>query len=245
MVCGGLNPPTPLKKIRCLALDDEPLALALLADNIRNVSALDLVRACDDPLEALEFLQRDEVDLLFLDVQMPGLSGTRLLRSLSAPPLTVFVTAYEQFALEGYDLNVVDYLLKPVEPARFGQAVLKAVQRLSRPTPTDAASDAFFVHADYSLVKIDRRHVLYTEGLKDYVKIYLEGQSRPVVTRITLKSLEAYLPPPRFVRTHRSYIVNFSRIESVKKNTLTVQGQPVPIGESYLENFLSLIDVPN
>ena len=233
-----------MKKIRCLAVDDEPLALALLADNIRNVPALHLTHACEDPLEALDVLRREPVDLLFLDVQMPGLTGTRFLRSLPAPPPTIFVTAHDQFALEGYDLNVVDYLLKPVEPGRFGLAVRKALQRLAPTAPADEPADVFFVHADYSLVKIDRRDVLYAEGLKDYVKIYLQGQPRPVVTRLTLKTLETYLPPPRFVRTHRSYIVNFSRIDSVKRNVLAVQGQPVPIGESYLEGFFRLLDVP-
>ncbi len=233
-----------MKKIRCLAVDDEPLALALLADTIRRFPSLDLVATCDDPLDALDLLRTETIDLLFLDIQMPGLTGTQFLRSLPLRPLVIFVTAYDQFALEGFDLNVVDYLLKPVEMSRFVQAVQKATELIDRREAATETGDAFFVHADYSLVKIDPSSVVYVEGLKDYVKIYLSTQTRPVVTRITLKVLETHLAPPRFVRVHRSYIVNFNRIEAVKKAVLTVGNQVIPIGESYAEGLFRRLDVP-
>ena len=234
-----------MKSIRCIAVDDEPLALALLADNIRKVPGLELVRTCDDAFDALETLQQEAdtgtpVDLMFLDVQMPGLTGTQLLEGLTHRPLVILVTAYEQYALAGYDLNVLDYLLKPVAFTRFMQAVQKARQALNQPeTPTPVNTSAvpsvedFFVNADYSLVRVQVDTVRYVEGLKDYVKIYTTSQTRPILTRMTLKAMEERLPSPRFMRIHRSFIVDCNRIEVIRKQQVVLGGTAIPVSDQF------------
>lgn len=227
-----------MKPIRCLAVDDEPLALALLADNIRKVPGLELVGTSDDAFAALDLLQREPVDLLFLDVQMPGLTGLQLLESVLNRPLVILVTAYEHYALTGYNLNVLDYLLKPVAFTRFLQAVQKARQVLNRPEPANtpelpAPPADFFVSADYALVRVQPDTVRYVEGLKDYVKIYITTQQRPIMTRMTLKAMEERLSPPRFLRIHRSFIVDCQRIEVIRKQRVVVGSAVIPVSDLY------------
>lgn len=230
-----------MNKIRCVAVDDEPLALALLADNIRKVPYLELIATCEDALEALEVLNREQVDLLFLDIQMPGLTGTQFLHSLTQRPQVIFVTAYEQYALEGFNLNVLDYLLKPVPMARFIQAAEKAKAYFGRTAAVP--EDHFFVHADYSLVKIQTNTILFIEGLKDYVKIHTTVHPRPVITRMTLKNLEEKLPAPTFLRVHRSYIIATGRVEAIRKLRVMVAGVSVPISEQYLPQIYEILKV--
>lgn len=230
-----------MNKIRCVAVDDEPLALALLADNIGKVPYLELIATCEDALEALEVLNREQVDLLFLDIQMPGLTGTQFLHSLTQRPQVIFVTAYEQYALEGFNLNVLDYLLKPVPMTRFIQATEKAKAYFSR--TTEAPEDHFFVHADYSLVKIQTNTILFIEGLKDYVKIHTSVHARPVITRMTLKNLEEKLPAPAFLRVHRSYIIATDRVEAIRKLRVMVAGVSVPVSEQYLPQIYEILKV--
>ncbi|MDQ1088197.1 LytTR family DNA-binding domain-containing protein [Siphonobacter sp. SORGH_AS_1065] len=235
-----------MNKIRCVAVDDEPLALALLADNIKKVPYLELVATCEDALETLEVINRETVDLLFMDIQMPGLTGTQFLKSLTQRPQVIFVTAYEQYALEGFNLNVLDYLLKPVPMARFLQATEKAREFFSRTkaaVTTAPAEDHFFVHADYSLVKIQVPTILYIEGLKDYVKIHTTVHSRPVITRMTLKNLEEILPAPAFLRVHRSYIIATDRVDAIRKLKITVAGNSIPVSEQYLPQILEVLQV--
>lgn len=242
-----------MRTLRCLIVDDEPLALSLLTDNIRQVPFLELVRCCDDGYEALEALRTETPDILFLDIQMPGLMGTQLLHGLTHRPLTVFVTAYEQYALQGFNLHVFDYLLKPVRFERFLQTAQRAYDALVGPDTkraVTAPSEDFFVHADYALVRIRFDSILYVEGLKDYVKIYTTTQPRPIVSRMSVKAMEERLPSDQFLRTHRSYIVALSKINSIRKLRLQVgvPGGPstsVPVSESYQPQLLTALNLPS
>ncbi|HEX6224157.1 MAG TPA: response regulator transcription factor [Chryseolinea sp.] len=228
----------------CMAIDDEPLALDLLEDNIRKISFLTLVKKCSNALEANEFLQHESVDLLFLDIQMPGLSGIQFLRGLSkTPPMVIFITAYEKYAIDGYSLDVVDYLLKPVSFERFLKAVNKAHEKFnSRNNPVAAQQDYLFVNSEYNLVRIDFHDIAYVEGLKDYVKIFLMSAPRPVITRLSMKGLEEKLPPKMFVRVHKSFIVSINKITSIRKGRISILKSQVPISEHFKDNIYNLID---
>lgn len=223
--------------LRCIAVDDEDLALELLEDNIRQVPFLQLVAACSNPMDAIKILQEQPVDLVFLDIQMPGITGLQLVQSSPAPCMFIFITAYEKYALEGYNLNVVDYLVKPVEISRFIKACNKAYElhRLKQKDPVAKETGAgyFFVNSDYSLVKVLHADVVWIEGLKDYVKIHLHSTGKPMVTRMSMKTLEEQLPPALFMRIHKSYIVSKSFITAIRKNSLMIQNQELPVGESY------------
>ena len=230
-------------KLRCLAVDDEPYALQLIADDISKVPFLELVSTCSSPLEALEFLQRESVDLLFLDIQMPGLTGTQFLRSLENPPMVIFTTAFEQYALEGFELSVTDYLMKPIPFERFLKAVNKAYQqsKLRKSSAGDASlngeGEFFFVHSEYREIKIFFKDILYVEGLKDYVKLFTTTQSPPILTRLNLKAIESKLPARLFCRIHNSFIVALAKIESSQKSQVFIQKKAIPIGDKYSAAF--------
>jgi DNA-binding LytR/AlgR family response regulator len=229
--------------LRCLAIDDEPFALRVLADDLRQIPALDLVGTFSSPLRATELIQEGQVDLLFLDIQMPTLMGTTFLRTLQKPPLVIFTTAYEQYALESYELDVVDYLLKPIRFERLYRACNKAVevhQQRGKPAPTPPQADTFFfVFSEYKEVKIYHHDVLYIEGLKDYVKIFLASQPRPILTRLNMKGIEARLDSPLFCRVHQSYIVPLARITAFHKTKLLLNGSTeIPVGGRYADEFL-------
>lgn len=233
----------------CIAIDDEPLALDLLEDNISKIPFLKLVKKCANALDANTFLNEQSVDLVFLDIQMPGLTGIQFLQGLSkTPPLVIFVTAYEQYALEGYSLDVIDYLLKPVPFERFVKAVNKAHDKFQSrkvPSTTTAATDYIFVNSEYNLVRIDFADVAYIEGLKDYVKIFLLSATRPVITRMSMKSLEATLPADQFVRVHKSFIVSLNKITSIRKGRINLLKAVIPISEHFKENLYKFIDPKN
>ncbi|HET9826132.1 MAG TPA: LytTR family DNA-binding domain-containing protein [Chitinophagaceae bacterium] len=229
--------------LRCLAIDDEPLALELLEDNIRQVPFLKLESACSNALEAIRFLQQQSVDLIFLDIQMPGLTGLQFIQSLTQRPMFILVTAYEKYALESYNLDVVDYLVKPVSFERFLKACNKAYDLYNlrnRPAETKPV-DYFFVNVDYSLLKVVFNDVLWIEALKDYVKIHLKSTTKPVVTRISMKTLEEQLPESQFIRVHKSYIVSKNSITSIKKNSLFVGAVELPVSDNYKDNLAALI----
>ncbi len=238
--------------INCLAVDDESLALDLLEDNIRKVPFLNLVKRCKNAFEAQEIMQQQQIDLLFLDIQMPGISGVQFVQSLKNSPMVIFVTAYEEFALEGFNLDVIDYLLKPVSFERFLKAVNKSYelynlknQEVALPPAAETSSapqEYLFVNADYSLVKIRISDILYVEGLKDYVKIYLEGQPRPVITRLTMKAMEEKLPSGPFLRVHKSFIIAFDKIESIRNLRIKIGQVHIPISESYGEALFKAIN---
>lgn len=233
--------------LRCIAIDDEELALELLEDNISKVPYLQLVAACSNPLEAMKVMQSEQIDLVILDIQMPGLTGLQFIQSQTAQQcMFILITAYEKYALEGYNLNVVDYLLKPVSLDRFIKACNKAWelhQLKSKPkaSPDNPTQDFFFVNADYSLVKVERSDIVWVEGLKDYLKIHLKSTTKAVVTRLSMKAIEEQLPPSQFIRIHRSHIVSISSITSVRAGNVLLGKIELPISETYRDAFYKAI----
>jgi len=229
--------------LRCLAVDDEPLALELLEDNISQVPFLKLEGTCNNALEATRLLQQQSVDLIFLDIQMPGLTGLQFIQSLTQRPMFILVTAYEKFALEGFNLDVVDYLVKPVPFDRFLKACNKAydLHNLRNKTADTKPLDYFFVNVDYSLLKVVFNDVLWIEALKDYARIHLQSSAKPVVTRMSMKSLEEELPQSQFIRIHKSYIVSKDSITSIKKNGVLVGSTELPVSDNYKNNLTALI----
>jgi two-component system, LytTR family, response regulator len=228
-------------KLRCLCVDDEPLALDLLEDNISRFPFLEMTARCHNAFEAMVVLNRENIDLIFLDIQMPSLNGLDFLKTLTNKPMVIFLTAYKQHALESYELNVLDYLLKPTSFERFSKAVNKAYElfMLKQNTPKvldkeqDSSADFFMVNADYSLLKIVISDVIYVEGLKDYIKIFLSKSAKPVITRLSMKELEEKLPPSVFQRVHKSFIVNLSKVTAVRKRMLVIDNQEIPVTDMY------------
>ncbi len=219
--------------IRCIAIDDEPLALDLLEDNISKVPYLELVAKCEDALEAMKILQAESIDLIFLDIQMPGLTGLQFIKSMAQKPMIILVTAYEKFALEGFNLDVTDYLVKPVSLDRFIKACNKAFEYHSLKTKSNTNVDYFFVNVEYSLLKVVFNDIMWIEGLKDYIKIHLRSSSKPIVTRMAMKSVEEILPSSAFVRIHKSYIISIAYVTAVRKNTVFIGAAELPVSDSY------------
>lgn len=231
-------------KMRCIIVDDEPLVRELLEDNIRQVPFLELVRSCKDAMEALEALQDEQVDLIFLDIQMPRLSGLQFLQSMDHPPLVIMVTAYEKYAVDGFNLQVADYILKPFSFDRFLKACNRAAElfRLKNVAiPSEIKSQDFFVNVEYTLVKIVVADIDYIEGLKDYIKIYLSSRPKPVLTRMSLKAIEAKVPAGTFIRTHKSFLVAISRITTIKRDFVCVGTTEIPVSETYRENISRIL----
>jgi len=231
--------------LRCIAIDDEELALELLEDNIKKVPFLQLVATCDNAIEALNIIQSEKVDLVFLDIQMPGLTGLQFIQSLAIKPMFILVTAYEKYALEGYNLNVVDYLVKPVALDRFIKACNKAWELFQlKNKPAETAKEAeshFFLNVDYSHIKVVFDDIMWVEGLKDYIKIHLKSTPKPIVARISMKSLEEQLPSSMFIRIQKSYIVSKDYITAVRKNSIFIGTNELPVGENYKESVMALL----
>lgn len=236
--------------INVIIVDDEPLALDVLETYIEQTPELNLVQRCNNALEANEALKNHNIDLMFLDIQMPQLTGTEFLKTLANPPLVVFTTAYDNYAVEGFELNAIDYLLKPISLERFIKAVNKVTEQLDlqkNPVGTGSGEDDpdfIFVKADKKLIKIKYSDIIYIEGLKDYVIIRQENNR--VITLQTMKSLESKLPAGIFKRIHRSYIVNLDRITAVMGNMVEViekgQGKHLPVGKNYREELLKIVN---
>lgn len=231
--------------IQCLAIDDEPLALELLEDNISKVPYLQLVAACDNAMEAMKILQQQPIDLIFLDIQMPGLTGLQFIQTLREKPMFILVTAYEKYALEGFELDVVDYLVKPVPLQRFIKACNKAnelYQLRTKPAQATAANSPgyFFVNVDYSQLKVVFDDITYIEGLKDYIKIHLKSSSKAIITRMSMKSLEDELPAANFIRIHKSYIVSVKHITAIRKNSVFIDAAELPVSDSYRDAMSQL-----
>ena len=238
-------------KIRCMAVDDEPLALALVCNYIEKTPFLELVSKSNNALEAVHLLNENTADLLFLDIQMPDLTGVELARSLVvSEPKIIFTTAFNHFAVEGFKLNALDYLLKPFSYEEFLRAAHKAkkhfelLQRASdSPPPPESKDDYIFVKSEHQLIKIPFNDILYIEGLKDYVKIYLSDQPRPVLSLMSLKILEERLPSMRFMRVHRSYIVSLHKIKTVYRNQISFgRDEFIPISAQYKEEFSEFVE---
>jgi len=231
--------------IRCLAVDDEPLALELLEDNISKVLFLQLVAACDNAMEAMRIMQQELIDLLFLDIQMPGLTGLQFIQAMTVKPMIILITAYEKYALEGFNLDVTDYLVKPVSLDRFIKACNKAQQLFElrsqqKNMVTAGKPGYFFVNVDYSLVKITIPDIVYIEGLKDYIRIHLKNSQRPVVTRMPMKTIEEQLPSTDFIRIHKSYIVSIAFITSARKSSVFINTLELPVSDTYRDAVTSL-----
>jgi DNA-binding LytR/AlgR family response regulator len=238
----------PSTQLRCIAIDDESLALDLVEDNIAKVPFLKLEARCRNAFEAIEYLQNNPVDLIFLDIQMPGLTGVQFLEGLTQKPMVIFVTAYQQYALDGFNLDVIDYVLKPISFERFLKASHKALDffksklALQGNTPKiDTKVDYIFIHADYSLMKIMFEDILYIEGLKDYIKIHVRNQKYPIVCRMTMKLISEKLPSDEFLRIHKSYIVSLKKIESIRNQKVKIGENHIPLSDSYSEQFYQTI----
>ena len=234
--------------IRCLAIDDEPLALQQLTTYIQKVPFLELAAQCQSALEARKFLEQDSVDAIFCDINLPDLNGMDFVKSLQAPPLIVFTTAYSEYAVEGFKVNAVDYLLKPFGLDDFRRAANRIKERqesvstnIQHPIPnTQPAS--LFVKTDYRMVKINIPDIRYIEGMSEYLKIYLEGEDKPIITLLSMKKIESRLPE-NFMRIHRSYIVNLHKIQEVNKNRIIMDAETyLPVGDMYKEAFQHYLD---
>lgn len=237
-------------KLKCLIVDDESMARKLVEENIRQLPFLELVGVCKNAFEAMAVLTETQIDLIFLDIQMPGMLGTQLLQSLPAKPMVIFITAYSNYAVESYDLDVIDYLMKPVSLERFTKAVYKALDAhqkrhavaAEQTDKTVESVESFFVNVEYSLVKIVVRDITHIEGMKDYVKIFLESAKKPVLTKSTLKAMEEKLPANGFFRVHKSFIVHLDKIQSIRNREIKIGDFEIPVGESNLEELLRLLN---
>lgn len=240
--------------LNCLIVDDEPLARKLLSDYVQKVPYLKLLRTCSDPMEALDFLRDNPVDLLFLDIQMPEITGLTLLKILQKKPWVILTTAYSEYALESYDLDVVDYLLKPITLERFLKAMEKINQRMQRivnqqlpseevaslPVAAEAGPAYIFVKDGTKLVKVKLSEIMYVEGMKDYVAIHTPQQR--IVTLQRLKAMEEQLPESQFIRIHNSYIVALEWLDSIHKEKVKVGSALLPISDSYRKSFKDFIE---
>ena len=232
-----------MNKLNCIIVDDEPLAQDVIERYINNMNELTLLKKCLNALEAFEVLHTEPVDLMFLDISMPVISGIDFLRSLRKSPAVIITTAYPDFAVQGYELDVMDYLVKPISMERFMKAVNKVIERYKAPVASiqkqNIRVDYMFVKSDQKLIKIKFADIEYIEGMKDYVKIFT--RERMIVTLHTMKFFEANLPSNEFARAHKSYIINLDSIKSIAGNEVELRQQKLPIGSSYKENLLSKI----
>ena len=235
--------------LTCLIVEDEPLARNLMTEYVSKVPYLKLIKACSNPLSALETLRAEDIDVLFLDIQMPDITGISLLKTLQKKPFVILTTAYSQYALEGYELDVVDYLLKPITFERFLKAVDKVNQRVAQQAPKEFGhpevkrseeAEFVFVKDGTKLVKVFLNDILYVEGLKDYVTIHTKHQK--IVTLQRLKTLEEQLPSDKFMRIHHSYIVALQAIDAVQKSEVRIGNALLPISESYRKAFRDYIE---
>ena len=236
--------------MNCIIVDDEPLATDLMIDFVKRIPFLMLLGTCKNAFEANEIIHKKNVDLLFLDIQMPNLSGIQLVHSLEKKPLVIFTTAYSEYAVESYDLNAIDYLLKPFTFERFLKAVNKAYALFSKKDDIQSEKDGqiegdkfIFVNADYKKVRINLKEILYIEGLSDYIKIYTGD--KPILTLLSLKAMEEKLPENKFIRVHRSYIVSIHKIESIQRNRIIIGKTRIPVGDNYKDFFYKTLEKYN
>ncbi|MBL7733190.1 MAG: response regulator transcription factor [Chitinophagaceae bacterium] len=220
--------------LKCIAIDDEPLALALIKEYCSRCPELQLLHTFDDAISGSEYLRQHPADLLFIDINMPDITGLDLVRSLEEKPMIIFTTAHKQFAVEGFDLDAVDYLLKPISFDRFAKAVAKATEYYDyKMKPRQAAAENLFVYSEYRMVKVPLADIEYIESLEDYIRIHLTG-SKPVMTLLTMKKVLEKLPAGQFKRIHRSYIVAAGKVKSVlNRKAKLISGTELPISDSY------------
>lgn len=233
-------------KLKTIAIDDEPLALRLVSDYISKTPFLELVGSFDNPLDAIDFLSSQSVDLIFVDIQMPDLTGIEFARSLENAPKIIFTTAYEKYALEGFKLNAIDYLLKPFSYEEFLKASQKARKQSeleANVLPSIEANSQFlFLKSEYKIRRINFNDILYIEGLKDYIKVYTTGEDKPVLSLNSIKSLEQKLPEDQFMRVHRSFIVNLNKIETIERSRIIFGKTYIPVSDQYKDKFQEYLD---
>ncbi|MEI6173628.1 MAG: LytTR family DNA-binding domain-containing protein [Bacteroidota bacterium] len=232
--------------IRCIAIDDEPLALKQIADYIRKTPFLELAGQCESALQAIELLEKTPVDLMFVDVNMPDLSGIDFVKTLENPPFIVFVTAYSEYALEGFRVDAIDYLLKPISYSDFLKSANKvktwfdAMQQ--KPAEVMSNKDFLFIKSEYKILRINFDDIKYIEAMSEYIRIHLVN-SKPVMTQLSMKSIEDQLPEDRFMRVHRSFIINLSKISVIERNRIVFDGTVyVPVSDQYKSKFQNYID---
>ncbi|MCX6257947.1 MAG: LytTR family DNA-binding domain-containing protein [Bacteroidia bacterium] len=235
-----------MTKISCIIVDDEPLALNLLERYVRKTPFLEMVYRCSNAIEALEILNKQTIDLIFLDIQMPELSGIEFSRVIGKDAKIIFTTAFDEYAIEGFKVNALDYLLKPFNYEEFLRAANKAREWFqmvySRQKTQEDNHNYIFVKSEYKQIKIQLNEVLYFEGLKDYIKIWLKDNTRPILTLMSLKSLEKKLPPDKFMRIHRSFIVALDKIQSVERSQIIIKNNVrITIADQYKEKFQDFI----
>ena len=237
------------KTLKCIIVDDEPLALEILESHINNTDGLELSKKCVHAIEASEAIKKEQPDVVFLDINMPEVSGLDLAQSLKGGPLIVFTTAYEEYAVEAFEINAIDYLLKPISPDRFAKSVervreymeLRSKDGSSASDELESEEDFIYVKSEQRLIKIAYNDIYYIEALADYVKIHIVGNKR-IITLQTMKNMAAKLPQDKFCRVHRSYIVNLKYIKSLSTNKIELNDQQIPIGKNYKEDFMSKIN---
>ena len=237
--------------IKCIIVDDEPLAVAQLEKYVERVPFLENVGTCSSAAEAMEILSAGNVDAMFVDINMPDIDGVQLVRSLSRSPMVVFTTAYSEYAIEGFRLDAVDYLLKPISFESFLKAANKlhrfsavdAVQRPSAEFSEVLCHDCLYVKSDYRMLRVPVSSIKYIESMSEYVRIFVEGCSKPIVSLLSMKKLEESLPADLFMRVHRSYLVNLNKVKEVSKMRIVYDGDVyVPIGDMYKDKFFEYID---
>ncbi len=230
--------------ITCLAIDDETPALDILEDNIRRIPFLNLVGRCKNAYAAMESLQQTSVDLLFLDIEMPGISGLSFLKSLPNKPMVIFITAYRNYAVEGFELDVLDYLVKPVAFDRFLKAVNKALEyqgfKLKEGGPV--FPDFLFIHTEYQLTKIVLQEITYIEGLRNYIKIHFSNTAKPILSKLSLKAFEEKLPAGKFIRVHKSFIVSLDKISSIRNDIIRIGQRDIPLSKGCRDSFFRKIN---
>ncbi|RZL06034.1 MAG: response regulator transcription factor [Pedobacter sp.] len=230
-------------QIRTAVLDDEPLAVELLSDYVNKTDGLTLVEASTDVYKVLKLVQQNEIDLLLLDIQMPELTGIQFMKIIGNSCRVIITTAYSEYALDGYEFNVLDYLLKPISYERFTKAIKKLDQSLSgREVSSSPKPDHIFIKSDYKLVRIPLADILYIESLRDYIAIHTTTSPQKIMSLESLRNMESLLPPAEFMRVHKSYIVAMQKISFVERNRVVINEQYIPIGESYQAKFFSVVN---
>ena len=228
-------------RLSCVALDDEPLALQIIAQYCGNVDFINLQKVFTNPDEAKNYIEQNQVDLLFLDIQMPDINGIQFYKSLSKKPAVIFTAAFKDYAAEGFNIDAVDYLLKPYSNERFLKAIQKAKEYIEFLSAQDLQFNNIFVKCNHEMVKINLKEIEYIEALDDYIKIHIKPY--PVLTLMTLKGIMEKLPAQLFARVHRSYIVPLNRIEKFSRNKIQIAGKEIPIGSSYADVYEKLLEI--
>jgi two-component system, LytTR family, response regulator len=233
-------------KINCIAIDDEPIALEVINHHASKIPFLNMTATVRNPYDAMELFHNKKIDLIFLDIQMPELTGFEFLRTLSVKPMVIFTTAYPNFALESYDMDAIDYLMKPIPFERFLKAVNKAKQKLMLTSENTEAkvnhntNDFMFIKTEYKTIKLFLDDILYVESVKDYVAFQLKDEK--IMTLLSIKSVESFLPKADFVRVHRSFIVAFNKINGIERNNILIGKKMIPIGDNYKDSFKLLVE---